>query len=52
LHRWARGHWSIEYALHWCRDWNWNEDRCSIRNPNGARVMASLRNIAIGYCRW
>jgi Transposase DDE domain len=52
LHRLARGHWSIENALHWCRDWNWDEDRCPIRNPNGARVMASLRNLAIGYYRW
>jgi hypothetical protein len=52
LHRLARGHWTIENGLHWVRDWNWDEDRCTIRNPNGARVMASLRNLAIGYHRW
>ena len=52
LHRLARGHWTIENGLHWCRDWNWDEDRCPIRHPNGARVMASLRNLAIGYYHW
>jgi hypothetical protein len=52
LHRLARGHWTIENGLHWVRDWNWDEDRCPIRNPNGAHVMASLRNLAIGYHRW
>ena len=52
LHRLARGHWTIENGLHWVRDWNWDEDRCTIRDPNGARVMASLRNLAIGYHRW
>jgi hypothetical protein len=52
LHRLARGHWTIENGLHWVRDWNWDEDRCTIGNPNGARVMASLRNLAIGYHRW
>ena len=52
LHRYARGHWTIENGLHWVRDWNWDEDRCPIRHPNGARVMASLRNLAIGYHRW
>jgi hypothetical protein len=52
LHRLARGHWTIENGLHWVRDWNWDEDRCPIRHPNGARVMASLRNLAIGYHRW
>ena len=51
LHRLARGHWTIENGLHWVRDWNWDEDRCTIRNPNGARVMASLRNLAIAFHR-
>jgi Transposase DDE domain len=52
LHRLARGHWTIENGLHWVRDWNWDEDRSTIRHPNGARVMASLRNLAIAFHRW
>lgn len=45
----ARGHWSIENRLHWRRDWSFDEDRCRIRNPNGAQVMAALRNLAIAW---
>jgi predicted transposase YbfD/YdcC len=42
-----RGHWVIENNLHYCRDRTFDEDRCQVRNPNGAQVMASLRNLAI-----
>jgi len=45
----VRGHWAIENQLHWRRDCCFNEDRCRIRNPNGAQVMAALRNLAIGW---
>lgn len=45
----VRGHWAIENQLHWRRDWSFDEDRCRIRCPNGAQVMASLRNLAIGW---
>lgn len=45
----VRGHWAIENQLHWRRDWSFDEDRCRIRRPNGAQVMASLRNLAIGW---
>jgi predicted transposase YbfD/YdcC len=51
LLRLARAHWTIENGLHWVRDWNWDEDRSTIRHPNGARVMASLRNLAIACHR-
>lgn len=45
----VRGHWAIENQLHYRRDWSFDEDRCRIRNPNGAQVMASLRNLAISW---
>lgn len=46
----VRAHWSIENQLHWRRDWSFDEDRSRIRNPNGARVMSALRNLAIAWC--
>ncbi|MCK5713482.1 MAG: transposase [Hyphomicrobiaceae bacterium] len=42
-----RGHWGIENGLHYRRDFTFDEDRCRIRNPNAAHVMASLRAIPI-----
>jgi predicted transposase YbfD/YdcC len=45
----VRGHWAIENQLHYRRDWTFDEDRCRIRNPNGAQAMACLRNLAIGW---
>lgn len=47
----AQGHWAIENRLHWVRDWVYDEDRCQIRHPNGARAMATLRNLAISMIR-
>lgn len=44
-----RAHWSIENQLHWRRDWSFDEDRSRITHPSGARVMASLRNLAIAW---
>ena len=43
-----REHWGIENKLHHTRDKTYNEDKCRIRKPKGARSMASLRNLAIG----
>lgn len=45
----VRRHWGIENQLHYRRDWSYDEDRCRIRNPNGAQLMASLRNLAISW---
>lgn len=45
----VRGHWSIENQLHYRRDWSYDEDRSRIRNATGARVMATLRNLAIAW---
>lgn len=46
-----REHWGIENKLHYVRDVTYEEDRCRIRTKSGPRVMASLRNIAIGILR-
>jgi predicted transposase YbfD/YdcC len=46
-----RGHWEIENRLHWVRDVTFDEDRSQVRTGVGARVMASLRNLAIGVLR-
>ena len=43
----VRGHWKIE-SQHWIRDMAYDEDRCRIRTGSGARMMATLRNLAIG----
>ncbi|MBE3594018.1 MAG: transposase [Candidatus Carbobacillus altaicus] len=42
-----REHWEIENRLHWVRDVTFNEDRCQIRTGQGARTMATLRNLTI-----
>lgn len=50
LARYNRDHWGIE-VLHWIRDTLFREDHSHIRTRNGPRVMASLRNLAIGALR-
>lgn len=45
----VRGHWSaIENGTHHIRDASLGEDRSRIAQPAAARVMATLRNLAIG----
>lgn len=46
-----RGHWGIGNRIHWVRDVTFDEDRSQIRTGNGPRVMATLRNLAIGALR-
>jgi predicted transposase YbfD/YdcC len=46
----VRGHWGIE-ALHHIRDVTFAEDASQIRAGNAPRVLASLRNLAIGILR-
>lgn len=46
----VRNHWGIE-SLHWIRDMIFDEDRCRIRTGNGARMMATLRNLAVSLMR-
>jgi hypothetical protein len=46
----VRHHWGIE-SLHWLRDTLYHEDNSTIRTRSGPRVMAALRNLAIGAIR-
>jgi predicted transposase YbfD/YdcC len=48
---WLRGHWRIENRLHWVRDVTFGEDACTARSGSLPRVMASLRNLAVGALR-
>jgi predicted transposase YbfD/YdcC len=50
LARYNRDQWGIE-VLHWIRDTLFREDQSRTRTHNGPRVMASLRNLAIGALR-
>jgi len=47
LLRLVRGHWAIE-SLHWVRDNTFDEDRSQVRTGTLPRVLATLRNLAIG----
>ena len=38
-------------SLHWVRDTLWQEDKSQVRTRNGPRIMAALRNLAIGALR-
>jgi hypothetical protein len=51
LARLLRDHWHIENRLHYVRDVTYREDLSRVRTGSGPRVMASLRNIAIGIHR-
>ena len=46
----VRGQWTIE-VLHWIRDTIYREDDSTVRARSGPRVMAALRNLAIGALR-
>jgi predicted transposase YbfD/YdcC len=46
----VREQWSIE-SLHWIRDTLYHEDKSQIRTRSGPRIMATLRNLAIGALR-
>lgn len=48
----VRDHWSIENRSHWVRDVTFDEDRSQIRARSGPRMMAILRNLAIGIIRF
>jgi predicted transposase YbfD/YdcC len=43
----VRGQWSIE-VIHWKRDTIFREDHSHVRTGSAPRVMAALRNLAIG----
>jgi predicted transposase YbfD/YdcC len=46
----VRGQWNIE-VLHWIRDTIYREDDSKARTKSGPRIMATLRNLAIGALR-
>ena len=46
-----RDHWSIENACHYILDWNWDEDRCTIRTGHGPENLTALRRFAIGIIK-
>lgn len=50
LARFVRGQWGIE-SLHWIRDAIYREDQSTAHTGSGPRVMAALRNLAIGALR-
>lgn len=47
----SRAHWGIENGLHHTRDETLREDRCRVRRGEAARVLASLRNVAVYLLR-
>lgn len=46
----VQGQWAIE-VLHWLRDTCYREDHSTVHTRSGPRVLASLRNLAIGALR-
>ena len=47
----VRGHWAIENKVHWVRDVTFREDASQIKAGSRPRIMATLRNLAIGLIR-
>ncbi|WP_325050647.1 ISAs1 family transposase [Micromonospora musae] len=46
----VKDHWGVE-SLHWLRDTCYREDASRARTRSGPRILASLRNLAIGALR-
>jgi predicted transposase YbfD/YdcC len=46
-----RGHWTVENGCHYILDWNWDEDRCTIRTGHGPENVTALRRFAIGVIK-
>ena len=45
-----RDHWGVE-SHHFLLDWNWNEDRCTIRKGHGPENITCLRRCAVGLIK-
>jgi hypothetical protein len=43
----ARDHWKIENGQHYRRDRTQDEDRCTVRDTNSARLLSLFRSLAI-----
>lgn len=46
-----RRHWTIENCHHYVLDWNWDEDRCTVRTGHGPENLTALRRFAIGLIK-
>jgi predicted transposase YbfD/YdcC len=46
-----RGHWTIENSCHYIIDWNYDEDRSTIRTGNGPANITRLRRFAVGILK-
>ena len=44
---WTRDHWKIENGQYHRRDRTQDEDRCTVRETNAARVRSLFRSLAI-----
>lgn len=51
LATYVRNHWAIENKIHWVRDVTFREDASQVKTRSRFRVMATLRNLAIGLIR-
>ncbi len=51
LLRTFRGHWCVESKNHYRRDVTYNEDRSPVKNHNAARVLATMKMMAIFLCQ-
>jgi predicted transposase YbfD/YdcC len=45
-----RHHWGVE-AHHYILDWNWDEDRCTLRTGHGPENITRLRRFAAGLIK-
>ncbi len=45
-----RNHWCVE-AHHYILDWNWDEDRCTLRTGHGPENITRLRRFATGLIK-
>ncbi len=46
-----RGHWGVEAKNHYRRDITYQEDRSPVENHNAARVLATMKMLAIFLCQ-
>jgi hypothetical protein len=51
LAAYVRGQWTIENKVHYARDVTYREDSSRVRTGPRPRIMATLRNLAIGLIR-
>ena len=47
-----RSHWTIENSCHYIIDWNYDEDRSTIRTGYGPENMTRLRRFAVGLMKY